>query len=175
MDRSEPLLFLTYEQFPLLSRVREVIISVRSSAGPYNRRPIPDGPLVVLSLTNLGMNFCNNNRFHEAEEIFGHAVRIQECIDHPMHQDLLRPLIGLGLVFSRQGRFEKAEPTLLRALTIVGKTARIEEHRATLTLLVYVYQALNRSADADRMQSYLTRLLEENPFVVRDRHWMRKD
>lgn len=169
-----PLLFLNYEEFPLLARAREVIVSVRSAAA-YDRRHIPDGPLIVLSLTDLGMRFCSNSRLQEAEEIFGHAIKIQECMDHSMHQDLLRPLIGLGLVLARQGRFETAEYTLLRALTIVGKTARVEEHRATLVLLICVYQALNRQTDAAHMEGYLTRLIEENPFVIRDRDWMRKD
>ena len=171
MDVINPLVFLTYEEFPLLSRVRDVIISVRSSLRPYDRRQIPDGPLIVGSLTNLGINFCNGNRLTEAEEILVHAIKIQECINHAMHHDLLRPLITLGVVFSRQRRFDKAEPTFLRALVIVGKTdAKIEEHRLILVNLKHVYDELNRWEDRDRMDDYLTRLLTENPFVIKDRH-----
>jgi len=170
MNAINPLAFLTYEEFPLLSRVRDVIISVRGSVRPHERRVIPDGPLIVTSLTNLGINFCNGNRLTEAEEIVAHAVRIQECINHPMHQDLLRPLITLGVVFSRQRRFERAEPTLMRALVIVGKTdAKIEEHKLILVNLMHVYHELNRWQDRDRMGDYLSRLLVENPFLVKDR------
>jgi hypothetical protein len=88
-----------------------------------------------------------------------------------MHHDLLRPLITLGIVFSRQGRFEQAEPTFLRALMIVGKTdAKIEEHSLILANLMHLYDALNRWEDRDRMSDYLSRLFAENPFLIKDRH-----
>jgi hypothetical protein len=171
MDLINPLAFLTYEEFPPLSRVREVIISVRSSVRPYDRQRIPDGPSIVTSLTNLGIDFCNRDRLTEAEEILVHAIKIQECINHPMHHGLLRPLITLGVVFSRQRRFEKAEPTLLRALVIVGKTdAKIEEHRLILANLMHLYDQLDRWEDRDRMNDYLSRLRQENPFLIKGRH-----
>jgi hypothetical protein len=170
MEVDVPLAFLTHEEFSSLSRAREVIVSVRT-INLYDRRYIPDGPSIVASLTNLGIAFCKVNRLREAEEILLYAIKIQECIDHRMHQDLLRPLVTLGALFARQRRFDKAEPTLLRALMIVGKTdAKIDEHRLILVNLVHVYQELNRNDDRGRMKDCLTRLLDENPFVVKDRH-----
>jgi hypothetical protein len=150
-----------------LSRVRDLISSVR----PHERRHIPDGPLIVMLLTDLGINFCNGNRLTEAKEILLDAITIQECINHPMHHGLLPPLVALGMVFCRQRCFEKAEPTFLRALAIVGKTdAKIEEHRIVLVNLIHLYHQLNRLEDRDRMQNSLARLLRENPFLIKDRH-----
>lgn len=150
-----------------LSRVRDLISSVR----PHERRHIPDGPLIVMLLTDLGINFCNGNRLTEAKEILLDAITIQECINHPMHHGLLSPLVALGVVFCRQRCFEKAEPTFLRALVIVGKTdAKIEEHRIVLVNLIHLYHQLNRLEDRDRMQNSLARLLAENPFLIKDRH-----
>jgi hypothetical protein len=172
MTLNVPLSFLTLEEFPTLSRVREIIISTRSVAsGPCNRQHIPDGRLMVASLTNLGIIFSDSNRLSEAEEILMHAIKIQECTNHAMHPDLLRPLITLGVVLARQRHFAKAETTFLRALTIVGKAdSRIEEHRLTLLNLIYVYHEQNRTETESQMREYLARLLGENPFVIKDRH-----
>lgn len=170
MTSHPPLYFLTLAEFPNLARARHVIISIRSQPS-YARQHIPDGPLLVASLTNLAIGFCNSNRLSEAEEVLLETIRIQECIEHRMHANLLRPLITLGAVLGRQRRFEQAEVTLLRALQIAGKTeALIEEHRLTLANLIYVYHAQSGSADEHRMRDYLSRLIGENPFVIKDRH-----
>jgi hypothetical protein len=175
MEFNVPLLFLTYEEFPLLSRTREVIVSARNLTASFERLCIPDGTLIVDELTNLGIKFLDDNRLTEAEDLLLHAIKIQECIDHRMHYGLLRPLITLGALFAHQRRFEMAEPVLLRALMIVGKTGKREEHRLTLINLIHVYHELNRPEDQARMHESLLRLFEENPFVVRDRYVDRKE
>jgi hypothetical protein len=173
---SEPLSFLTHEEFPLLSRARKIILSTQTSKGPYVRLDIPDGSRIVVSLTNLGISFCNGNRLTQALEILIDAVRIQECINYPTHPDLLRPLLALGHVYSRQCQFAKAEEALLRALVIAGKTDSniniIEEHRWVLVNLVGVYNQLiqNYVGKRDEMQRSLVRLDAENPFLIKDRH-----
>jgi len=163
------LAFVTIDEFPLLSRAREIIVLVQSR-NSYDRLSIPDGPTIVSSLLNLAIGFYNKESLPEAEELAAHALRIQECINHPMHRDLLRPLIMLGAVHSRQRQFDAAEKMFLRALVIVGKTdAQVEEHRLALANLCYVYQQLDRMHDLARMQSYLERLHQENPFLIKDR------
>jgi hypothetical protein len=171
-----PLDFLSSEEFPQLSRAREIIISTRSNVGSFNRQQIPDAPWIVAELTNLGIDFSDGSRLFEAEEILVCAIKIQESINHPTHPDLLRPLITLGVVFAKQRRFPVAENTLLRALVIVGKAdAKIEEHKLTLLNLIYVYRQQNRTEYEARMQDYLSRLLGENRFVIKEHHTQRKD
>jgi hypothetical protein len=164
---TNPLAFLTYEEFPFLSRVREILISIR----PHERRHIPDGPLIVMLLTALGIDFCNDDRVTEAEEILVDAITIQQCISHPTHHDLFPPLVALGVVFCQQGCFEKAEPTFWRALDVVAKTdGKIEEHRIALLNLIDFYHQLNRLEERVQMQRSLDRLDAENSFVIKDRH-----
>jgi hypothetical protein len=165
-----PLVFLTFDDLPRLARVREVILSVQSSAGRYDRRHLPDGPPIVSSLTNLGIRFCNGGRLSEAEEIFCHAIRIQETIAHRMHHDLIRPLLGLGAVLARRRHLAESEPIFLRALMIAAKAeARIEEHKLALRNLIYIYEILDRQERRNEMLNSLARLERENPFVVKDR------
>jgi hypothetical protein len=178
---TEPLAFLTHEEFPPLSRVREVILSTQTSEGSYIRREIPDGTRIVMELTNLGISFCDGNRLTQAQEILIDAVRIQNCINHAMHPDLLRPLNALGVVYLRQCQFGEAEITLHRALQIAGNTYShtniIEEHRNILINLIAVYDQLiqyhaRQSNDYAGKRVEIQRSLHSlpNPYVITDRH-----
>lgn len=157
--------FLTEENFPFLIRARHLSERVLKS-GPGQRCPYPPeyfDVLVVQALTNRSIGYLATRNLDEAEQVLLLALRIQRWLNHPMHEDLLDPLMMLAEVYTEQDRLSEAEDTLLLTLGIAAKTdARIKEHERVLLKLITIYSGQNRRQLELEMRASLARLRGEN-------------
>lgn len=164
--------FLTEETFPLRARACNLLDqAIRSGPGGRCDRPLAYlDSLIVAALTNCGIELFKTKNFDEAQHVLATAIRIQEWLSHPFHEDLSEPLLTLAEIYLQQCRLDDAEPVFLRALGIVAKTdARIQQHEQALMGLIDILCMQGRRDEELQMRASLVRLHGENPFVIKDR------
>ena len=163
---------LTDSSFLFLDRTL-ILLDQASRAGAGNRRrdrPDTVDKLAVRALTARGAQLLSDSRIVEAEQVLTVAVTIQQWMDHPMHEDLLSPLMTLGKAQRRHENFRDAIANLTRSLSIVSYSdAKFEVHEEILLELIAIYSAQGRLALEAQMRSSLERLRAQNPFVIKDR------
>ncbi|HEY6285765.1 MAG TPA: tetratricopeptide repeat protein, partial [Ktedonobacteraceae bacterium] len=57
-------------------------------------------------------------RYHEAESLYQHSLRIREQALGPVHPEVAHALNNLAILYKKQGKYAEAEPLYQRALHI---------------------------------------------------------
>jgi hypothetical protein len=158
--------------FLFLDRTRS-LLNEASRAGPGDRRrngPDQIDKLVVRALTSQARQLLSDSRIAEAEQVLTVAVKIQEWMDHPMHEDLLSPLMTLGKIQRRQANSSGAIQKLTRCLSIVSYSdGKFEAHEEILVELIAIFSAQGLRAQEAQMRASLERLRAQNRFVIKER------
>jgi|SRR5580704_11727112 hypothetical protein len=163
---------LTQENFRLWTRARELLDqAIRSGPGERCNRPVqPQDRETVSELTLRGVELCRSKSFAQAERVLDIAVKIQEWLYHPRHQDLSSPLLALGEVYVCQDRLNEAEFKFKRALHVSAETdARFEQQETALRGLIFIFGKQDRIPEREQMREWLIRVHRENRFVIKDR------
>jgi tetratricopeptide (TPR) repeat protein len=163
---------LTQENFRLWTRARELLDqAIRSGPGERCNRPVREQDCETVSeLTLRGAELCRNKNFAQAERVLDIAIKIQEWLYHPRHQDLASPLLVLGEVYVGQDRLKEAEFKFRRALHVSAETdARFEQQEMALRGLIFIFGKQGRIPEREQMLEWLLRVHRENRFVIKDR------
>jgi hypothetical protein len=157
----------------VLLHSRAIIEYLRRSPG---RHDIPDWPIIVERLMAIGGQFREAARWGAAEEALRNAIEIQERLRSMTDLALLSCLIPLAEIFMQQLLYERAEPLLLRVITIAGKTdARKDEQLHAIKALIVLYGRTGRKDKEAEMRRSFGKVSDENPFVINDRPCKKKE
>jgi tetratricopeptide (TPR) repeat protein len=94
----------------------------------------PADPVLATYLTNLAMNYVDEDKYKEAEPIYSRALAIYEKTLGPEDPDLATSLNNLAHIYDAQGKYADAMPLYKRALAIREKVLG-PEHTGVATVL----------------------------------------
>jgi TPR repeat protein/CHAT domain-containing protein len=118
---------------------------------------------VVLSLSNLAVEYFERGQYGEAEPLLKRALALREAAFGPDHPDLFKGLGQLAAVYSALGRYSEAEPLLTRALAI-GEKAFGPDHpdvAKTIAALAATYIYSGRYSEAEPLFKRAVAALEK--------------
>jgi len=72
--------------------------------------------ILISPLTMVANILCELKRFSEAYGLYAEAIRLAEKTLGPQHESIAQHLLNSGIAFVQSGRFESAEPLLVRAI-----------------------------------------------------------
>jgi tetratricopeptide (TPR) repeat protein len=112
---------------------------------------------ILSALHRLGMLYCDQSKFSEAEELYTRALREMESTLGPSHKSTLALINNMGIFYWEQGKLSEAEKMYERALggyeEVIGKE-HLEYHLQALSAfhgMGIVYFNQGRLAKAEEL------------------------
>jgi tetratricopeptide (TPR) repeat protein len=136
----------TYE---LLNKVSQVW----KSGGPVSEDKLPK------AITDLGLVSYGLGKYRQAEISYNDAIQILSKQASKNSLSIGRPLCGLAFTASAQGKFEKAESALERAITVQRQGVNNKDARS-YNILMQTYREMDFEGHSARATPFLHWLLK---------------